>query len=125
MNILLRSDNSQNYKLLISSNPEDSFNELLKYLDRCGIAYVDTIPEKNGLFCVPDKNDRYNIYQTVFNKEDNMYDSYLIYSLQWLFFYNKNVDFEKLKIDYDQFLEELKKAQELKKAEEDKKMLDL
>lgn len=86
MNILLRYNNNDDNMLLFSSPIEESFNNLLKYLDRCGIAYVDSVPtDKSGLFCVPQK-DTYMVYQSVFDKEDNTYNAYLIYYLQWLIF---------------------------------------
>lgn len=87
MNILLRFASEEPDKLLISSTVEESFNTLLKYLDKCNIAYVDMLPQKPGLFCLLDKEDgRYDVLQSVYNKEDDRYDAYHIYSLEWLFF---------------------------------------
>jgi hypothetical protein len=88
MNILLRNDNNLSYKLLISSTVEESFNSLMQYLERYDIVYTDEVPQKRGFFCIPekDKEGRYDVYQSVFNKEDNIYESYYVYSLIWLFY---------------------------------------
>lgn len=90
MEILLRYNNNDKNELLISSTPENTFNELLRYLTKIGVAYVDSVPEKEGIYCVSDKNtDSYRVYQSVFNKEDERYEAYFIYSLQWLSYYDK------------------------------------
>jgi len=83
MEFLLRYNNNDKNELITAAEPKESINVLLKYLDRAGIALVDSVPERQGLFCVNEKV-AYRIYQSVFNKEDNTFESYLIYSLQWL-----------------------------------------
>ncbi len=83
MEFLLRYNNNDKNELITAAEPKESINVLLRYLDRAGIALVDNIPEKQGLFCV-NENIAYRVYQSVFNKEDNTFESYLIYSLQWL-----------------------------------------
>lgn len=88
--ILLRYTSTEKFELLLSAAPWESFDVLLRWLDKQGIALVDSVPEKAGLFCVPQK-PAYYVYQSVWNKEDNMFNSYLIYSLQWLPFWEKDV----------------------------------
>jgi hypothetical protein len=83
--ILLRYTSSEKFELLLASTPLESFDVLLRWLDKQGIALVDSVPEKAGLFCVHQKPS-YCVYQSVWNAEDNMFNSYLIYSLQWLWF---------------------------------------
>lgn len=83
MEFLLRYNNNDKNELITAAEPKESINALLKYLDKAGIALVDNIPEKQGLFCV-DEKVAYRVYQSVFNKEDNTFECYLIYSLQWL-----------------------------------------
>jgi hypothetical protein len=83
--ILLRYTSSEKFELVLSAAPKDTFDDLLRWLDKQGIAFVDSVPEKSGLFCVPQK-PAYCVYQSVWNAEDNMFNSYLIYSLQWLWF---------------------------------------
>jgi hypothetical protein len=83
MEFLLRYNNNDKNELITAAEPKESINVLLKYLDRAGIALVDNVPDKQGLFCVNEKV-AYCVYQSVFNKEDNTFESYLIYSLQWL-----------------------------------------
>lgn len=83
MEFLLRYNNNDKNELITAAEPKESINVLLKYLDKAGIALVDNIPEKQGLFCV-DEKVAYRVYQSVFNKEDNTFECYLIYSLQWL-----------------------------------------
>jgi hypothetical protein len=90
MEILLRYNDNDKKELLISSSPENTFNELLRYLTRSDISYVDSVPEKQGIYCVSDKDTQsYRVYQSVFNKEDQLYEAYFIYSLQWLSYYDK------------------------------------
>jgi hypothetical protein len=96
MEILLRYNNDDKKELLISSSPENTFNELLKYLTKIGIAYVESVPEKEGIYCVSDKDtESYRVYQSVFNKEDQRYEAYFVYSLQWLSYYDKKEDIDK------------------------------
>ena len=83
MEFLLRYNNNDTNELITAAEPEETINELLKYLNKAGIALVDSIPEKVGLFCVNEKV-AYRVYQSVFNKEDNTFECHLIYSLQWL-----------------------------------------
>jgi hypothetical protein len=85
MEILLRYTSSEKFELLLAAAPLESFDVLLRWLDRQGIALVDSVPERAGLFCVAQKPS-YCVYQSVWNAEDNMFNSYLIYSLQWLLF---------------------------------------
>ena len=83
--ILLRYTSTEKFELLLSATPLESFDVLLRWLDKQGIALVDSVPEKAGLFCVSQKPS-YCVYQSIWNAEDNMFNSYLIYSLQWLWF---------------------------------------
>lgn len=83
MEFLLRYNNNDKNELITASEPEDAINQLLRYLDKAGIALVDYIPDKQGLFCI-DEKVAYRVYQSVYNKEDSQYESYLIYSLQWV-----------------------------------------
>ena len=87
--ILLRYTQSEKFELLLASTLEDTFDVLLKWLDKQGIAFVDSVPDKPGLFCVPQKPS-YGIYQSIWNESDNMFNSYLIYSLQWLPWFGKD-----------------------------------
>jgi phosphatidate phosphatase APP1 len=50
MEILLRYNDNDKKELLISSSPENTFNELLKYLTKLNISYVDSVPEKQGIY---------------------------------------------------------------------------
>lgn len=86
--ILLRYTSTEKFELLLSAAPLESFDVLLRWLDRQGIALVDSVPEKAGLFCVR-QNPAYCVYQSIWNAEDNMFNSYLIYSLQWLPWFGK------------------------------------
>lgn len=86
--ILLRYTSTEKFELLMSAAPWDSFDVLLRWLDKQGIALVDSVPDKAGLFCVSQKPS-YCVYQSVWNAEDNMFVSYLIYSLQWLPWWDK------------------------------------
>jgi len=81
--ILLRYTQSEKFELLLSAAPLESFDALLRWLDKQGIAFVDSVLDKPGLFCVPQKPS-YCVYQSIWNESDNIFNSYLIYSLQWL-----------------------------------------
>jgi hypothetical protein len=84
MEFLLRYNNNDKNELITAAEPNESINVLLKYLDRAEIALVDFVPpDKQGLFCVFEQV-AYRVYQSVYDKEDNTFNSYLIYSLQWL-----------------------------------------
>jgi hypothetical protein len=84
MEFLLRYNNNDTNELITASEPKESINVLLRYLDKAGIALVDFVPpEKPGLFCVFEQV-AYRVYQSVYDKEDNTFNCYLIYSLQWL-----------------------------------------
>jgi hypothetical protein len=87
--ILLRYTSTEKFELLLSATPLESFDALLRWLDKQGIALVDSVPEKAGLFCV-DQKPSYCVYQSIWNAEDNMFNSYLIYSLQWLPWFGKD-----------------------------------
>ena len=89
--VCLRYTSSEKFELLLSAAPLESFDVLLKWLDKQGIALVDSVPERPGLFCIPQK-PAYCVYQSVWNAEDNMFNSYLIYSLQWLPWVGKDKD---------------------------------
>jgi hypothetical protein len=84
MEFLLRYNNNDKNELITAAEPKESINVLLKYLDKAGIALVDFVPpDKQGLFCVFEQV-AYRVYQSVYDKEDNTFNCYLIYSLQWL-----------------------------------------
>jgi hypothetical protein len=84
MEFLLRYNNNDKNELITAAEPKESINVLLRYLDKAGIALVDFVPpEKQGLFCVFEQV-AYRVYQSVYDKEDNTFNCYLIYSLQWL-----------------------------------------
>ena len=84
MEFLLRYNNNDKNELITAAEEKESINVLLNYLDKAGIALVDFVPsDKAGLFCVFEQV-AYRVYQSVYDKEDNRFNSYLIYSLQWL-----------------------------------------
>ena len=85
MEILLRYDNGDRKDLVISSKSENTFDTLIKYLTKIDVPFVENLPEKQGVYCTPDDDDKsYDAYQIILDKEDNTYNSYYLYSLKWL-----------------------------------------
>ena len=80
--LLLYNNNDKNIIISYSSRV-DSLNVLLRWLDVNGIGYIDHVPEKKGLWCV-DEDVAYRVYQVTYDKENQAYDSLLVYSLQWI-----------------------------------------
>ena len=89
MEFLLRYNNNDKNELITAAEEKESINVLLNYLDKAGIALVDFVPpDKAGLFCVFEQV-AYRVYQSVYDKEDNRFNSYLIYNRLNLFPRNK------------------------------------
>lgn len=88
MEILMRYNNDGMKDLLLSipSYSENTFNTLLKYLNSINIPLVEKLPEAQGIYCTPDDNDKrcFDVYQIVFDKEDQLYNPVYTYSLEWL-----------------------------------------
>ena len=88
MEILMRYNNDGMKDLLLSipSYSGDTYNTLLKYLNSINIPLVENLPQTQGIFCTPDKEDRrcYDVFQIVYDKEEQLYNPVYTYSLEWL-----------------------------------------
>jgi len=76
-------NNDDKNVLVMASSRVDSLNNLLNWLERSNILYVPVLPEQQGVFCV-DEKIAYRVYQVIYDKENNVYNNSLIYSLQWV-----------------------------------------
>ena len=88
MEILMRYNNDGMKDLLLSipSYSGDTYSTLLKYLNSINIPLVENLPQTQGIFCTPDKEDKrcYDVFQIVFDKEEQLYNPVYTYSLEWL-----------------------------------------
>ena len=72
-------------KIVINSTLENTSPTLLQYLTNNNVPMVESLPDKNGVFCQKHPDfDVFNIYIVYFDKESDQYISVYQYSLQWL-----------------------------------------
>ncbi len=71
------------YDLILNATPANQLNVLLAWLVAQGIALVTAVPEVDGLYCVQEVAV-FKVYQSVWNASDGIFQSQLVYTLQWL-----------------------------------------
>ena len=82
MSSLLRVAGST-YDLILTTAPANTLNALLAWLVAQGISLVPAVPEAAGLYCVQDVAV-FKVFQSVWNVSDGLFQSQLVYTLQWL-----------------------------------------
>lgn len=76
--------NNNDVNTIVKYSPAiDTLNALLSWLDANGIGYINYIPNTKGLWCV-DSGGFLRVYQIIYDAENNVYNSTLVYSLQWI-----------------------------------------
>lgn len=80
MEFLIKTYNSNRVELITAAEPEEIDTKLMKYLEKERIKLVEKIPESTGLFCVKEEEDIYYIHKSFYDKG---YETYILYSLQW------------------------------------------
>ena len=83
MDALLRFTQPSTNEIVLTCVSGQNLNALLVMLDQSGIAFVEQIPARTGLFCVPLGN-AYRVFQSVWNAEDNVFNNYMVYTLTWI-----------------------------------------
>ena len=97
---LLQYNGTDNNKIVANSIIEDTRPTLLNYLLRNNIPIVDEVPERWGIYCVPnEKPDVFTVYMVYFDKESGIYIKQYQYSLQWINIVAKSIDDKEMQID--------------------------
>jgi hypothetical protein len=79
MEFLLKTYNSNRIELITAASPDATETKILRYLEDEKIKFVEKLPESTGLFCVKE-DDIYYIHKSFYDKG---YETYMLYSLQW------------------------------------------
>jgi hypothetical protein len=80
MDFLIKTYNTNRTELITAAAPDEIDTKLKKYFEKEQIKLVEEIPKETGLFCVKEEDDIYYVHKSFYDKG---YETFLLYSLQW------------------------------------------